>query len=151
MSSNLIVELEEPPNSEHQGLYSHKVGKRAALMFRGSKRRSGHQSSSGRKEINLDREEMAWPRLWKPDSSEAVDLARVRLRFSMKMPRDIHDSQNCDEIDVRQRGERRPRCRNWACEEHITPKTLYASYLTSLSICRAASHHFTQAHHRRAE
>jgi hypothetical protein len=42
-------------------------------------------------------------------------------------------AQDCDEIDVGQRGERRPRCRNWACEEHITPKTLYASYLTSLS------------------
>jgi hypothetical protein len=25
------------------------------------------------------------------------------------------------------------RCRNWACEEHITPEALYTSYLTSLS------------------
>jgi hypothetical protein len=71
--------MEEPPNSEHQGLYSHRVGNRTALMPRGSKRRFEHQSSPGRKEISLDGEEMAL--LWKPGSSERVGLAGVRLRF----------------------------------------------------------------------
>lgn len=31
--------------------------------------------------------------------------------------------------------------------KYITPETLYASYLASLFICRAASHHFTPVHH----
>jgi len=52
--------MEESQISEHQGLYSRKVGATAPpLMPRGSKRRSGHQSSPGRKEISLDGEEMA--------------------------------------------------------------------------------------------
>jgi hypothetical protein len=66
--------MEEPPNSEHQGLYSHRVGNRTALMPRGSKRRFEHQSSPGWKEISLDGEEMAL--LWKPGSSEKGRFGR---------------------------------------------------------------------------
>jgi hypothetical protein len=107
--------MEKPSNSEHQEIYSclrshYRVGNQHALMPRGSKRRSGRQSCPGRKEISLD------GRNGLSRALEARLIGRDKfgmgwtLGFSTMVPRDIHDSQNCDEVNVgRRRTEADPR------------------------------------------
>ena len=133
--------MEKPPNSEHQGIYSYlrghyRVGGRHALILRGSKRRSGPQSCLGWKAIALTGRNDLSKALEAPDSSEwgKFGMGREPLIFLRWCLGIFMIARTV--MRVGQRRERRPTLEMSQLglrRKHITPETLYASYLASLS------------------